>query len=80
MQKNASWRQSENYHLLRYAHPESLRRTTTYASFLGISQALHLAAFKQPLKKLVARHKSWREDKEAGRKMVGDGLWTAEAE
>jgi len=30
------------HHLLRYVHPSSLRRTTMYASLLGISQALHL--------------------------------------
>jgi hypothetical protein len=30
------------HHLLRYPHPLSLRRTGLYASFLGISEALHL--------------------------------------
>jgi len=35
-------------HLLRYAHPSSLQRTGTYASFLMISRALHLAVFDQP--------------------------------
>ena len=29
-------------HLLRYAYPSALRRTSMYASILGISQALHL--------------------------------------
>jgi len=29
-------RLSENAHLLRYPYPSSLRRTSTYASFLGI--------------------------------------------
>jgi hypothetical protein len=43
-------RLSENAHLLRYPHPSSLRRTTTYASFLGISEALHLGIFHQPLR------------------------------
>ena len=32
-------RLSENAHLLRYPHPSSLRRTSMYASFLGISEA-----------------------------------------
>ncbi len=41
-------RLSENAHLLRYPHPSSLQRTVTYASFLGISEALHLDIFKQP--------------------------------
>jgi hypothetical protein len=33
---------------LRYPHPSSLRRTTMYASFLRISEALHLDVFYQP--------------------------------
>jgi len=37
----------KNIHLLRYALPSSLRRTGMYASFLGISRALHLAVFDQ---------------------------------
>jgi hypothetical protein len=54
-------RLSENAHLpfdmltalseaegLRYSHPSSLRRTSTYASFLAISKALHLDIFRQP--------------------------------
>ena len=41
-------RLSENAHLLRYPHPSSLQRTSTYASFLGISEALHLDIFHQP--------------------------------
>ncbi len=43
-------RLSENAHLLRYPHPSSLRRTPMYASFLGISEALHLDIFHQPLR------------------------------
>jgi predicted nucleic acid-binding protein len=46
-------RLSENTHLLRYSHPSSLRRTTMYASFLGISKALHLDVFHQPLRSRV---------------------------
>ncbi len=38
---------------LRYPHPSSLRRTSMYASFLGISQALHLDILHQPLRSLV---------------------------
>jgi hypothetical protein len=45
-------RLSENAHLLRYPHPSSLRRTSLYASFLGISEALHLDIFHQPLRSL----------------------------
>ena len=41
---------SENAHLLRYPYPSSLRRTSTYASFLGISEALHLDIFHQLLR------------------------------
>jgi hypothetical protein len=41
-------RLSENIHLPRYPHPASLRRTSMYASFLGISEALHLDIFHQP--------------------------------
>jgi hypothetical protein len=40
----------KNTHLLRYAHPSSLQRTTKYASFLRISRALHLDVFDQPEK------------------------------
>jgi len=56
-------RLSENAHLpfdklmalskvegLRYPHPSSLRRTSMYASFLGISEALHMDIFHQPLR------------------------------
>ena len=39
---------SENAHLLCYSHLESLRRTFLYASFLGISNVLHLIIFRQP--------------------------------
>ena len=55
--------QSENPHLpfdrltalskaegLRYPHPASLRRTYMYASFPGISEALHLDILHQPLR------------------------------
>ncbi len=35
---------------LRYHHPSSLRRTSLYASFLGISEALHMDLFHQPLR------------------------------
>jgi hypothetical protein len=55
-------RLSENAHLpfgrltalsrvegLRYPHPSSLRRTTMHASFLGISEALHMDIFHQPV-------------------------------
>ncbi|MGD9041516.1 MAG: hypothetical protein PVH82_17880, partial [Desulfobacteraceae bacterium] len=31
--------------------PEALRRTSLYASFLGISEALHMDIFHQPLRK-----------------------------
>jgi hypothetical protein len=41
----------ENAHLQRYPHPSSLRRTPMYASLLGISEALHLDIFHQPLRK-----------------------------
>jgi hypothetical protein len=37
---------------LRYPHPSSLWRTSMYASFLGISEALHLDIFHQPLRSL----------------------------
>jgi hypothetical protein len=43
----------ENYHLRRYSHLSSLRRTEMYASFLEISKALHLAVFHQPPEILV---------------------------
>ena len=56
-------RLSENAHLpfggltalsevegLRYPHPSSLRRTSMYASLLGISGALHLDIFHQPFR------------------------------
>jgi hypothetical protein len=57
-------RLSENAHLpfdkltvlskvegLRYPYPSSLRRTSMYASFLGISEALHMDIFHQPLRR-----------------------------
>jgi hypothetical protein len=37
-------------HLLRCPYPSSLRRTSMYASFLGISGALYLDLFEQPVK------------------------------
>jgi hypothetical protein len=40
----------KNAHLRRFPHPSSLRRTSVYASFLGISGALHLASFDQTLR------------------------------
>ena len=40
---------------LRYPHPSSLQRTSMYASFLGISEALHMDIFHQPLKYPVFR-------------------------
>ncbi len=61
--KGDTLRLSENIHLpfdklmalsrvegLRYPHPSSLRRTSMYTSFLGISEALHLDIFHQPLR------------------------------
>jgi len=35
---------------LRYPHPSSLRRTSMYASFLRISEALQMGIFHQPLR------------------------------
>ena len=43
-------RLSQNAHLLRYPHPSSLQRISIYASFLGISEALQLDLFHQPLR------------------------------
>jgi hypothetical protein len=40
----------KNTHLLRCAHPSSLRRTMKYAAFLVILRALHLNVFDQPVK------------------------------
>jgi hypothetical protein len=39
----------KNAHLRRSAHSSSLRRTAMYASFLGISEALDLDVFEQPV-------------------------------
>jgi hypothetical protein len=39
---------SQKVHLLRYAQAKSLRRTSMYASFLNLSQALHLELFALP--------------------------------
>ncbi len=36
---------------LRYPYPSSLRRTSMYAAFLGISEALHLDIFHQLLRR-----------------------------
>ena len=52
-------RLSENAHLPRYPHPSSLRRTSRYASFLGISEALHLVIFHQPLTIRLFRQFRW---------------------
>jgi hypothetical protein len=41
-------RLAENTHLRRYPHLSSLRRTNEYASYLEISDALHLDIFHQP--------------------------------
>jgi hypothetical protein len=38
----------KNAHLLCCAHPSSLQRTETYASFLRISRAVHLEVFEPP--------------------------------
>jgi hypothetical protein len=57
---NASIRLLKNTHLLRYAHPSSLRRTKKYASFLRMSQALHLDVFEQPEKKELPGGKQTR--------------------
>ena len=38
-------------HLRRYPYPSSLQRTFMYVSFLGISGALHLNLFEQPVKR-----------------------------
>jgi len=43
----------KNAHLRRFPHPSSLRRTSVYASFLGISGALHLGVFDQPAYQVV---------------------------
>ena len=51
--KGGANRLLKNAHLLRFAHPSSLRRTYMYASFLGISQALHLDIFPQPVKDVL---------------------------
>jgi hypothetical protein len=42
--------QSRSIEGLRYPRPSSLRRTSMYASFLGISEALQLNIFHQPLR------------------------------
>jgi hypothetical protein len=46
----------KNTHLRRYPHPSSLRRTTVYVSFLGISGALHLRIFYQPASKRLYQY------------------------
>jgi len=42
----------KNAHLRRYPHSSSLRRTSMYASLLGISDALPLSVFDQPAKQV----------------------------
>ena len=37
----------------RPSRPEALRRTSLYASFLAISEALHMSIFHQPLRSRV---------------------------
>jgi len=54
-------RLSENPHLLRYPHPSSLRRTSIYASFRGISDALYLEIFHQPPTEPVPRRAPGKE-------------------
>jgi len=49
----------KNTHLLRYAHPSSLRRTNQYASFLRMSRALHLDVFDQPGKNCFFNKLLW---------------------
>jgi hypothetical protein len=46
----------KNAHLRRYPHSSSLRRTSMYASLFGISGALHLAVFEQPVKQVSFRN------------------------
>ena len=46
-------RLSINAHLLRSAHPSSLRRTSMYASLLRISRALHLDISLQPPQRVL---------------------------
>jgi hypothetical protein len=57
----------KNAHLLRYAHPSSVRRTSEYASLLGISRALHLDIFDQPNNNWFStnRIKTEKKDKNA---------------
>ena len=45
----------KNAHLRRYPHSASLRRTRMYASFRGISGALHLDVFDQPAEQAFVR-------------------------
>jgi len=47
---HSSNRLLKNGHLRRFPHPSPLRRTAMYASFLGISGALHLTIFEEPEK------------------------------
>jgi hypothetical protein len=39
----------KNAHLWRYPHSSSLRRTSMCTSILGMSDALHLDVFEQPV-------------------------------
>ncbi len=48
-------RLSENAHLLCYFHFDSLRRTFLFASFLGISNAVHSIIFRRPRSCLILR-------------------------
>ena len=43
------YRLLKNAHLRRFSRPSSLRHTSKYASRLGISRALHLGIFEQPV-------------------------------
>ena len=49
----------ENPHLLRYPHPALLRRTSMYASLLGISDALYLGIFQKPPAEQVLNRVLW---------------------
>jgi hypothetical protein len=57
---------------LRYPYPSSLRRTSMYASFLGISEALHLDIFHQPPKILFFDSFARRNNRWSVRPSPGD--------
>ena len=67
----------KNANLLRYPHPSSLRRTTRYASLLGISGALHLDVFDQPAQEAFSaallENRLGMEEQPFGREMIGFG-------